>query len=106
MRNPIIRFLAILGSGLITGASDDDPSGVQWPCTDGAPEGTARLYTDGVFNTAADYCELYGHDLVTGAEIAPEQYRAGDPKGRAIIKPADYMPPVEAPDARYATPSG
>jgi anaerobic selenocysteine-containing dehydrogenase len=79
----------------------DRAPGVQWPCTDVAPEGTARLYTDGVFNTAADYCELYGHDLVTGAEIAPEQYRAGDPKGRAIIKPADYMPPVEEPDARY-----
>ena len=79
----------------------DRAAGIQWPCTDGAPGGTARLYTDGVFNTAADYCELYGHDLVTGAEIAPEQYRADDPKGRAIIKPADYMPPVEEPDARY-----
>ena len=27
-RNPILRFLAILGPGLITGASDDDPSGI------------------------------------------------------------------------------
>jgi len=80
---------------------DRAASGIQWPCTDDAPGGTERLYTDGAFNTAADYCELYGHDLVTGAAIAPEQYRAHDPKGRAVIKAADYRPPVEEPDARY-----
>ena len=27
-RNPLKRFLKILGPGLITGASDDDPSGI------------------------------------------------------------------------------
>jgi anaerobic selenocysteine-containing dehydrogenase len=79
----------------------DRADGIQWPCTDGAPAGTERLYTDGVFNTAADYCELYGHDLVTGAAIDEERYRAHDPKGRAVIKAADYVPPVEEPDARY-----
>jgi anaerobic selenocysteine-containing dehydrogenase len=75
--------------------------GIQWPCTERAPGGTERLYTDGVFNTAADYCEIYGHDLTTGAEISPQQYRASDPRGRAIIKASDYMPPAEEPDARY-----
>lgn len=79
----------------------DEAGSIQWPCTDRAPGGTERLYADGVFNTAPGYCELYGHDLVTGAAITPEQYRAGDPNGRAIIKTADYMPPVEEPDARY-----
>jgi anaerobic selenocysteine-containing dehydrogenase len=79
----------------------EQAGGIQWPCTEGAPGGTERLYTDGVFNTAADYCELYGHDLVTGAAISPEHYRADDPHGRAIIKAAEYMPPVEEPDARY-----
>jgi anaerobic selenocysteine-containing dehydrogenase len=79
----------------------DQTAGIQWPCTEVAPQGTERLYTNGVFNTAADYCELYGHDLVTGAEIAPQQYRADDPKGRAIIKAAEYMPPAEEPDAQY-----
>jgi anaerobic selenocysteine-containing dehydrogenase len=79
----------------------DRADGIQWPCTEETPAGTERLYTDGVFNTAADYCELYGHDLVTGAQISSEQYRADDPKGRALIKPADYMPPVEEPDAQY-----
>ena len=33
--------------------------------------------------------------------ISPVLYRANDPKGRAIIKPADYMPPVEEPDGQY-----
>ena len=27
-RNPIKRFLKVLGPGLITGAADDDPSGI------------------------------------------------------------------------------
>ena len=79
----------------------DRASGIQWPCTEARPNGTERLYTNGVFNTAADYCELYGHDLVTGAEISPTQYRASDPKGRAVIKPADYVTPPEEPDTQY-----
>ena len=75
--------------------------GIQWPCTDEAPDGTERLYTNGIFNTAADACELYGPELTTGAEISPESYRATDPRGRAMIKAVDYMPPVEEPDAKY-----
>jgi ferredoxin-nitrate reductase len=77
------------------------PSGIQWPCTDAAPDGTERQYTDGVFNTAADYCEVYGHDLATGAAITATEYAAKDPKGRAIIKGAEYLPPPEEPDDEY-----
>jgi anaerobic selenocysteine-containing dehydrogenase len=76
-------------------------SGIQWPCNDKYPNGKERLYEDGVFNTDADYCEIYGHDISTGAEIEPEEYRAHNPKGRAIIKAADYVPPVEQPDEAY-----
>lgn len=76
-------------------------SGIQWPCNDSHPEGTERLYTDGVFNTAAEYCEDYGHHLRTGAAIEPEEYKANDPRGRAVLKAADYEPPHEAPDANY-----
>jgi ferredoxin-nitrate reductase len=76
-------------------------SGIQWPCNDEHPEGKERLYEDGVFNTSADYCEIYGHDIMTGAEVPTEQYRAEDPKGRAIIKAADYVPPIEQPDDDY-----
>ena len=35
-RNPIVRFFANLGPGLITGAADDDPSGIATYSTAGA----------------------------------------------------------------------
>lgn len=76
-------------------------SGIQWPCNDENPEGKERLYTDGVFNTDPDYCEIFGHDLMTGAAITEEQYREMNPQGRAIIKAADYIPPLEEPDEDY-----
>jgi anaerobic selenocysteine-containing dehydrogenase len=76
-------------------------SGIPWPCNAEHPDGAERLYTDGVFRTKAEECELYGHDLMTGAEIPGEKYRARDPRGRAVIKPAEYVPPIEEPDARY-----
>jgi anaerobic selenocysteine-containing dehydrogenase len=76
-------------------------SGIQYPCNENAPDGTPRLYTDGVFNTAADYCEIYGHDIATGAAIEPVKYRANDPKGKAKIKAADFVPPPEEPDGQY-----
>lgn len=76
-------------------------SGIQWPCNDDYPDGRERLYEDGVFNTAADYCEEFGHDLATGASIEPEQYKKSDPAGKANIKAADYVPPSEQPDERY-----
>jgi NRAMP (natural resistance-associated macrophage protein)-like metal ion transporter len=44
-RNPIKRFLKILGPGLITGASDDDPSGIGTYATAGASVGYATLWT-------------------------------------------------------------
>jgi anaerobic selenocysteine-containing dehydrogenase len=74
------------------------PSGVQWPVTEDAPDGTARLYTDGVFNTDSDYCEDHGHDLVTGGTVTTEKHKAMRPAGRAFLKGAPYLPPHEQPD--------
>ncbi len=76
-------------------------SGIQWPCNEEFPEGCERLYVGGAFNTSADYCEDYGHDLRTGAMRTPEQYKANDPKGRAFLHAADYEPPHESPDDDY-----
>jgi ferredoxin-nitrate reductase len=76
-------------------------SGIKWPCNAENPDGGERLYTDGVFRTGAEECELYGRDLLTGAAITAEEYRARDPRGRAVIKPAEYVPPTEEPDGRY-----
>jgi ferredoxin-nitrate reductase len=74
---------------------------LQWPCNDQYPEGRERLYDDGHFPTAADYCETFGHDLVTGAAVSSEHYRAFDPRGKALLKPADYEEPHERPDDDY-----
>ena len=74
------------------------PSGIQWPCTDTAPEGTERLYEGGVFWAAPDECETYGRDLETGAPLEEGEYRALNPFGRAVIKAADYRPAHELPD--------
>jgi ferredoxin-nitrate reductase len=76
-------------------------SGIQWPCTADAPDGTARLYIDGRFNTDADYCETYGHDLMTGGSISPVEYRAKHPAGRALLRSAHHQPPHEEPTAEH-----
>src|ERR1041384_1992231 len=44
-KNPIKRVLMILGPGLITGASDDDPSGIETYPQAGASLGLATLWT-------------------------------------------------------------
>jgi NRAMP (natural resistance-associated macrophage protein)-like metal ion transporter len=44
-RNPFIRFFSLLGPGLITGAADDDPSGITTYSIAGAQMGTAMLWT-------------------------------------------------------------
>ncbi|MCT2584399.1 molybdopterin oxidoreductase family protein [Actinophytocola gossypii] len=70
-------------------------NGVQWPCNEENPDGTERLYTDGKFFAAPDYCENYGRDLVTGAPMEPTEYRAMNPDGKAMLKVAEYVPPHE-----------
>jgi anaerobic selenocysteine-containing dehydrogenase len=72
-------------------------SGIQWPCTDEAPEGTERLYGDGVFNTDTDYTETYGEDLKTGAASTESEHRAKAPDGRAFLHAAAHEPSPETP---------
>jgi len=43
--NPVRRFFSLLGPGLITGAADDDPSGVTTYTITGAQLGTSLLWT-------------------------------------------------------------
>jgi anaerobic selenocysteine-containing dehydrogenase len=76
-------------------------SPVQWPCTDAAPDGTERLYTDGVFNTDPDYAETYGNDLKTGAALTEIDARAKQPAGRAYLLAAAYDEPPEQPDESH-----
>ncbi|WP_346054399.1 nitrate reductase [Amycolatopsis dongchuanensis] len=75
--------------------------GVQWPCTPERPEGTERLYADGKFFAHPDYCEAYGRDLITGAPAEPDEYRAANPDGKAMLKAAEYVESHETPSAEY-----
>lgn len=76
-------------------------SGVQWPCNEANPDGTERLYTDGDFNTRNDYCETFGHDMLTGAVNTADDHRAIAPEGRAFLKAAAYTRPHEEPGEEY-----
>jgi predicted molibdopterin-dependent oxidoreductase YjgC len=76
-------------------------SGIQWPCNEAAPEGSERLYTDGLFFTGPDICEDYGHDVMTGNSFSEMEFRALNPQRRAILKPATWTPPHEAPNDEY-----
>ena len=75
--------------------------GTRWPCNKEFPDGSERLYTDGAFNTGADYCQAFGHELLTGAEVAEAEYREQNPAGRALLKAAEYEPPPEIPGGDY-----
>jgi anaerobic selenocysteine-containing dehydrogenase len=76
-------------------------AGIQWPCNAENPDGRERLYTDHRFPTYAEYCESYGHDLISGAENEPDEYKAHDPEGRAFLKAAEYVPSPELPSDDY-----
>ncbi|GAB2931043.1 nitrate reductase [Micromonospora polyrhachis] len=76
-------------------------SGIQWPCDRDHPDGTERIYVDGRFWSAPDYCESYGRDLITGAPLEKVEYLALNPAGKAIIKAAEYLPPHELPSEEY-----
>jgi anaerobic selenocysteine-containing dehydrogenase len=76
-------------------------SGIQWPCTAEAPDGTERLYTDGRFNTDADYAQGFGQDLKTGASFSEDNYKSKEPQKRAFLHAATYEPSPETPDDEY-----
>ncbi|MFI7121114.1 molybdopterin oxidoreductase family protein [Amycolatopsis sp. NPDC049868] len=76
-------------------------SGIQWPCDGERPDGTERLYTDGVFPTRTDACEDFGHDLLAGGTVSPQEHKALRPDGRAFLKAAEYTSPPEEPGERY-----
>lgn len=76
-------------------------TGIQWPCTADAPDGTARLYTEGISFAHPDTCESYGKDLVTGAVDEPAEYRSLNPDGKAVLKAAEYRPPQEDASAGF-----
>lgn len=87
-------------SGL-TYAKLREAGGVQWPVNRQSPDGTERLYTEGVSWARPDVCESYGKDLVTGAADSEADFRAVNPDGKGMIKVAGYLPMHEQPDDQY-----
>jgi anaerobic selenocysteine-containing dehydrogenase len=77
------------------------PSGIQWPCNDEHPDGTERLYADGISWAHPEMCESYGRDLMTGADITEVEYRSLNPGGKAMLRAARYIPPHETPSEEY-----
>jgi Mn2+/Fe2+ NRAMP family transporter len=80
-RNPFSRFLRILGPGLITGAADDDPSGIATYSQTGAQFGYGQLwialFTLPLMTAIQEACARIG--LVTGkgiVAIVRERYGA------------------------------
>ncbi|HEX8086958.1 MAG TPA: molybdopterin-dependent oxidoreductase [Solirubrobacteraceae bacterium] len=63
--------------------------------------GGERLYTDLKFWATPDECESYGKDMVTGTPVEPDEYRALNPEGKAMLKGAEYLPPAEPPDEAH-----
>jgi ferredoxin-nitrate reductase len=76
-------------------------NGIQWPCNEANPDGTARLYEDARFWTGPDVCEDYGHDVSVGNAFSRMEFTALNPQGRAILKPAEWTPPHEATRDEY-----
>ena len=76
-------------------------SGIQWPCNDENPDGTERIYVDGEFWSAPDYCESYGRDMVTGAPVSLTEYKALNPAAKAVIKAVQYLSPHEVPSEEH-----
>jgi anaerobic selenocysteine-containing dehydrogenase len=76
-------------------------SGIPWPCNAEHPNGTVRLYGDGIFPTDPDYCESFGHDLLTGASVGDQAFRAMELHGKALLRAAPYAPTYEEPDDEY-----
>jgi ferredoxin-nitrate reductase len=76
--------------------------GVQWPCNEKAPNGTVRLYTDGVFPSKWEIAESYEKDLRTGHEHTLYEYREHvDPRDKAFLLAGEYEPPIEDVDDEY-----
>ncbi|WP_328470173.1 molybdopterin oxidoreductase family protein [Actinoplanes sp. NBC_00393] len=63
--------------------------------------GADRLYTDASFPSATDFCETYGHDLLTGATVTEQEHRAQGADGRAFLKGAPYHPAPETPSEEF-----
>lgn len=78
-KNPFSRFLKILGPGLITGAADDDPSGIATYSQTGAQFGYGQLWT-----------VVFMYPLMTAIQEACARIGAVTGKGIAAVVRDNY----------------
>jgi NRAMP (natural resistance-associated macrophage protein)-like metal ion transporter len=86
MKNPLTKikkFFKILGPGVITGAADDDPSGIATYTQTGAQFGYGQLWT-----------ALFLLPLMTAVQEACARIGAVTGKGLAAVVKANYSQPV------------
>jgi len=77
-------------------------AGIQWPCNElTSPNGTERLYIDGVFPTTLEKAQTWTSDLETGTPLSKEQFKELAPNGRAIFKASHFHASDEMPNARF-----
>lgn len=79
LNNKLKRFLKILGPGLITGAADDDPSGIATYTQTGAQFGYGQLWT-----------VLFAYPLMTAVQEACARIGAVTGKGLAAVVKQNY----------------
>ncbi|MCW3039709.1 MAG: narB2 [Solirubrobacterales bacterium] len=66
----------------------------------GLQYGGERLYADGIFPWAhPDQSETWTRDLLTGGAYTKAEYRAHNPEGKAMLRAAEHVPPLEPPSA-------
>jgi NRAMP (natural resistance-associated macrophage protein)-like metal ion transporter len=85
-KNPFNRFLRILGPGLITGAADDDPSGIATYTQTGAQFGYGQLWT-----------VLFMLPLMTAVQEACARIGAVSGKGLAAVVKEHYSKKILFP---------
>ena len=80
----------------------DHLRGIQWPCNDEHPDGTARLWTDHVFPSNWKIAESYEKDIHTGHEHTLREYKKyKDPEDRAVFIVSEYEPPADLLDEEF-----
>src|SRR2546428_11907074 len=93
--NPLVRYFQTLGPGLVTGASDDDPSGIATYSVAGAAFGAGllwtALFTFPLMAAIQLVCARVG--LVTGRGLAGAggaDYPRWGPLGAGLILPRGH----------------
>ena len=77
--NPLVRYFKLLGPGLVTGAADDDPSGITTYSVAGATLGLATLWTALATFPLMAAVQLISAATIRGASSTPPACSCSSP---------------------------